>query len=404
MAVPPRTIILQEYHVTCFPPADLSVEDGTALWQVYGIERGVVDVTFPSPRTNGTWQITAGGWAGHIPLTPSLDILIEPRMSPASLFRLLAYTYGLDNIDFLAGLVPSDSVRDVFEQLALLLAKAVLARQRRGLYRSYAPRTETLPYVRGRIIVRPERAGQPQLVSHYEEHTADVAANQLLAWTLRRIAHSRLCREPAQNVVRRAYHGLARISAIPVPDDALEHLHYSAHNKDYAPLHALCRFFLTNSGPGHHTGARQMVPFLVDMARLHEQYVARSLQRNLASPWRLRVQERVEARGHTPLAFTVDMVIYRGDGRPIMVLDTKYKDDVAASDIQQIVTYAQLLHCREAVLVYPQTPRRSLDVQIGDVHVRALPFGLDPVGDAEGVAFLQALGFPTADTIPADPL
>lgn len=402
MAASPRTIVLTEYESTRFPPADLSAEDGTMLWQKYGVERRVVDVAFPSPRTDGYWEIVAGGWAGHIPLRPSLNVLIEPRTPPANLFRLLAYTHRLEHVDFLPGLVASDSVRDVFEQLALLLAEGVMARRRRGLYHAYVPHTEPLPYVRGRIIVRRTRPWQPLLDSHFEEHTADVADNQLIAWTLQRIAHSGICHEPIQSVVRRAYHSLAGISTMPVPAHTFEKLRYSSLNTDYAPLHALCRFFLTNSGPGHQLGAQQMVPFLVDMARLYEEYVARWLQQNLPYPWRVRNQERVEARGNTPLAFTVDIVLYDGAGQPVMVLDTKYKDDVTASDIQQIVTYAQLRRCREAVLVYAQKPRRPLDVEIGDVRIRALTFGLDTDPEAGTMAFLSALGLPKADVFPSD--
>lgn len=400
----PRSIYLTEYEATQLSPGELSFEAGTLLWQKYGVERHVVDVAFPSPRTGGQWELTPAGWAGHIPLTPSLDVLLQPRTPSANLFRLLAYAYRLDEIDFLAGLVASDSVRDVFEQLALLLARAVMAQRRRGLYHAYVPRTEALPYVRGRVVMRPQRSWQPQFDSHFEEHTADVAENQLIAWTLRCIAHSGLCREPVRSVVRRAYHGLAGVSAIPPGATPPAQWQYNPLNRDYAPLHALCRFFLSNSGPGHQLGDRQMLPFLVNMARLYEQVVARWLQQHLPKPWRLNVQERVEAGGKTPLAFTLDMVVYDDTGRAALVLDTKYKPDVTAADIQQVVTYAQLRHCREAVLVYAQEPRRPLDVQVGDIHVRALTFDLEEELEAECSAFIAALGLRTADTFSPNPL
>jgi 5-methylcytosine-specific restriction enzyme subunit McrC len=297
MVVPPHLITLREYIPVRLAPDALSPEAGTLLWRRYGVERRVLDVAFPSPRTGGRWELTSLGWAGHIPLTPSLHVRLEPRTPLANLFHILAYACRLDQIDVLAGLVACDSLPDFYEQLAHYLARAVLARRRRGLYHAYMPREETLPFVRGRIRPKPHQPPQPQLDCEFEEHTVDVPENQLLAYTLHAVARSALCGEPAQTAVRRAYLSLAGVSAGPVAAHALANWHYHPLNQDYAPLHTLCRFFLTHTGPGHDHGDQQMVPFLVDMARLFEQVVARWLQEHLPAPWRLRAQERVEAAG-----------------------------------------------------------------------------------------------------------
>jgi 5-methylcytosine-specific restriction enzyme subunit McrC len=404
MVVPPQLITLREYAPVRLAPDAFAEEAGALLWQRYGIERRVVDVAFPSPRTGGQWELNALGWVGHIPLTPSVHLRLEPRTPLANLFRLLAYAYRLDQIDFLPGLVACDSLPDFYEQLAHYLARAVLARRRRGLYHAYVRREEALPVVRGRIRPRPHQPPQPQLDCEFDEHTADVPENQLLAYTLHAIARSGLCGEAAQRAVRQAYHSLAGVSAAPVAAHALTNWHYHPLNQDYAPLHALCHFFLTHTGPGHGHGDQQMVPFLVDMARLFEQVVARWLQEHLPAPWLLRAQERVEAPGQTPLAFTLDMVLYDQAGAAVLVLDTKYRAEVTAADVQQIVTYAQLRGCRDAVLVYPETPRRPLDVHAGDIRVRTLTFALDSDLHAAGSAFLAALDLTPAATFSPDKL
>src|SRR4051794_21290471 len=97
--------------------------------------------------------------------------------------------------------------------------------------------------------------------------------------------------------------------------------HYTRLNQDYAPLHALCAFFLDQSGPGHTVGDHTMIPFLVDMARLFEQFVAAWLERRLAAT------HRIASQVHTPVSsdlhFTIDLVI--SAGRQRWVVDTKYK-------------------------------------------------------------------------------
>ena len=56
---------------------------------------------------------------------------------------------------------------------------------------------------------------------------------------------------------------------------------YHRLNRDYEVLHALCRFFLENSGPAHSSGGHTFFPFLVDMAQLFERFVAGWLQKHL---------------------------------------------------------------------------------------------------------------------------
>lgn len=379
------------------PPAALPEADAALLWRLYDHQRGVLRVEFPSPITDGRWRLTPQGWVGHIPLTADLHFLLQPKVSLHNLFRMLDYAHGLRSIDFLDGLVEGDSLDGFYERLAQALAQRVLERGRRGFHRTYLSRSGSLSTVRGRLEASQTRPWDPRLYCHYEEQTADVADNQILAWTLRRIAQSGLCSERVQPTVRRAYRSLLGV-ATPIPFDAracVDRL-YNRLNEDYRPLHALCRFFLEHTGPGHHLGERPMIPFLVNMARLYELFVAEWLRAHLPAPWTVSAQERVTVRGNgssQALRFDLDLVLYDGDGAARVVLDTKYKagERVEANDVNQIVTYAQARGCREAAVVYPELPDRPLDATIGDVRVRALRFGLDGDLEGAGAAFLDQL-------------
>jgi 5-methylcytosine-specific restriction enzyme subunit McrC len=386
---------LVEYEPRQFFPGQVSVEAGELLWRYYQPQ---VAVEFPSPKTAGRWQLTGQGWAGYIPVTPELAFSLQPRVTLSNLFGMLEYAYQLKSFHFLPGLMDCHSLAEFYERLALVLARRILDRGRRGFYQAYLAQTEPLAYLRGRVDLR--RAGQApaqvKLTCHYEEKTADVADNQILAWTLWRIARSGLATERTLPTVRRAYRALLGLVTL-TPHDPQACLGRSYHrlNEDYRALHALCRFFLEQSGPGHQAGERTMVPFLVNMARLYEAFVAEWLKANLPDNLALETQARVNISDNDDLHFEIDLVLAEtGNPQAVRwVLDTKYKIAAASStaDIAQVLAYAQARHCREAILVYPVALARPIDTRIGDIRLRSLTFALDGNLAEAGRRFLQDL-------------
>ena len=159
-------------------------------------------------------------------------------------------------------------------------------------------------------------------------------------------------------------------------------------------MHALCRFFLEQSGPSHRMGDRTMLPFLVNMARLYELFVAEWLISNLPSWFSINAQERIAFGQGQNVHFDIDLVLYENDSQtPRCVMDTKYKTPTRplARDVEQIVAYAEIKGCKEAILVYPKPLDEPLDVMIGDIRVRSLNFSLDGDLDLAGRAFMRDL-------------
>jgi 5-methylcytosine-specific restriction enzyme subunit McrC len=216
----------------------------------------------------------------------------------------------------------------------------------------------------------------------------------LLAWSLWRIIHSGMCSERTLPTLRRAYRalqGLTTPQSFPV--QACLNRVYHRLNEDYRPLHALCYFFLDHCGPGHTLGERHMLPFLIDMARLFELFVAQWLNSHLPTGMLLKAQEKVDLGQHSNLNFRIDLSLYDvSSGQTRWVLDTKYKSgDPTTQDIAQVIAYAKIKNCHEAVLIYPSQAAQPLDEMIGDIRVRSLTFAL--TGDLEqaGHTFLQKL-------------
>ncbi len=389
-----RTIVLTEFQPQRLPSDTLATTVAEHLWQHYG---HLVEVEFPSPKSADQWQLTAQGWVGMVPLTRELTLVLQPKVTIANLLRMVEIAFDLRALQLFRGTVDAATVPDLYERLAQLLAQWVLARCRRGLYRPYQAQRAVLPYLRGRLQVD-ELTRQPlqqQLPCHYQEQRVDVVDNQLLAWTLHTILGGDFCSETARALLRQALRALQPLVTLqPFTARDCRHRAYSRLNEDYAPLHALCAFFLEASGPGHRPGTAASVPFVVNMARLYEQFVAAWLQSNLPPAWTLQAQERHQLSSE--LYFAIDLVLYaRASGQVRAVLDTKYKvatQGPQTADIAQVVAYAAAKGASAAYLIYPQPLPTPLHLEVGGVQVRSLSFGLDGDLATAGQALLTALG------------
>ena len=308
---------------------------------------------------------------GILLVAPTLAIHLKPKVPIANIFGMIEYAYRLRSLEIGRGIARVSSVQEAFEALAVVLARRTLQRLSRGLYASYRERAERSAAVRGRIdaLAAITTPWNPNLRCTFEEHTADVAENQIIAWALSRIIRSRVCSARGLPTVRAAFQGIAgRASLRPwEPRDCSGRL-YNRLNADYEVLHGLCRLFLEHSGPGLQVGDSVMPPFLVNMSRLFELFVAEWLAAHLPPELELRYQEQVTVGGGGLYSFQVDAVIYKRQTRtPVMVLDAKYKTASKAEpeDLYQVVAYAETLGChRDGAGVSRRAPRaRGGDVR-----------------------------------------
>jgi 5-methylcytosine-specific restriction enzyme subunit McrC len=405
----PRIIELREFVAETVPADALSIEEGERLWREYG---NYVAVEFPSLKTGGAWQLTSLGWVGSIPLSDSLRISLLPRVRLSNLFRMLEYAYRLESFHLLEGLIDCESIEDLYERWAAILAGRILDRGRTGLYRSYIPHSDRLPFVRGSLDLKQlmRSPWSVELESHYQEHTSDIEENQILLWTLFVIARQGICSERTGRIVRTAFRSLqGEVTLRPCrPLECVGRV-YNRLNIDYEVLHSLCRFFLEQSGPGYREGEWRMIPFLVNMARLYELFVAEWLKQHLPERYRLSAQEEVVLQASGEASINIDLVLYdRERGEPVAVLDTKYKlpDAPAPGDLHQIVAYATARGCRQGALIYPAPLSRPFQGRYGagDIYLRTLTFALEGELEERGRSFLsQLLPFPEIEPVPLLP-
>lgn len=387
----PETIRLTEYQLKIFEKDEIPKLVGDKICDNYAKE---IEIDFPDRKTKDKWQLESKGIVGHIPITPEFHIIIQPKVQIANLFGMLDYAYKI-KIDFPKGQIECESLEQVYERLAKIFAEKIIERCCKGLYRDYLPKTEKLGYIRGRLDIRQavQKPWEVKLKCHYNEQTSDIEDNQILAWTLFIIGRSGLCGELVSSKVRKAFHTLQGVVTIKsFTSQACIDRNYHRLNQDYQLLHALCRFFLENTGPSHEKGDREMVPFLIDMGSLYQEFVAEWLKVNIPKGFFIKQQHRfIHDKNYFDI---IDLVL--GDivtNKILYVLDTKYKipKKVASDDIHQIVAYANALNCQNAILIYPQNLEQPLDITTGDIRVRSLTFSLDSDLNQAGKTFLTSL-------------
>jgi 5-methylcytosine-specific restriction enzyme subunit McrC len=390
-----RKLELIEYEPLELGAHQLSVSEAEAIYKA-GDKK--VSVESPGPQTDGMWRIVSNGWVGFLPVSPELGVSLQPRVELGNLFRMLEYAYNLKSFEMFDGIVESSSLEDFYERLANVLARRVLDRARKGLYRSYLEWQDRLACIRGRVDVGRAlaRPWDPSLRCHFEEHTADIEENQILVHTLETVARSGMCTERVLPSVRRAFRAVSGFASPHRvgPADCLGRL-YNRLNDDYRPMHALCRFFLEHAGPTLQVGDHDMIPFVLNMPRLFEQFVAEWMRAHLPGGFSLTPQYSMSFGDQGEFTIQIDLLLSDAEtGQALCVLDTKYKipDRPSMEDIEQVVAYAVAKNCGAAALVYPRPLDHELDLKWGgSVHVRSFSFDLRGTLEEAGRAFSQSL-------------
>ena len=344
--------------------------------------------------------IRSQGWVGQIPVGDELLVRIVPKVSVNNLFRMLEIAYNLSSFHLFKGDIEIENVEDIYERIVSILARRVIDRARKGLYRGYVGESDDLSYVRGRLdplgAVLNSVRGIPKIPCSYEEHTPDLKDNRILYWTLHQVRRQAISREKVKSELdgaRRALAGTISLERFS-PKDCVQQF-YHRLNYDYRPMHGLCRFILEQTGPGIHGGDRSFIPFEVDMPRLFELFVAEWVRANAPPGLTFRCQYKAGLVANYKLDIHIDILICKEDSQQaIAVLDTKYKTSELPSqdDINQIAFYAGELQVDHGMFVYPSSVAKPFRmVHAKKIKISSLVFDIGQSLNVAGAAFLDSL-------------
>ena len=102
---------------------------------------------------------------------------------------MLTYAYGLPELrDEVTELLTGD---DIFEFVVSVFVRLVEDLARKGIVRAYEVYEESLPFLRGRLMLREqlrsELTAPGRFAQELHDFTADIRENHILAWTLHKL-------------------------------------------------------------------------------------------------------------------------------------------------------------------------------------------------------------------------
>ncbi len=270
---------------------------------------------------------------------------------------------------------------DWFELLTRLLAMDLHRLIKRGPERAYVPIQEALPVMRGRWQLERQLTRRPH-VRHqfdvlYDEFSPDTPLNQVFRFVVDRLLlHTQ---DPGnRRLLRDLHQWLADVQPLGQISTAhLDGIHFTRLNQRFRPAFNLARLFVENRALQLSAGQHRTFAFVFDMNRLFEEFVYRFILRHRArifpSGWqdvRLRAQSQGQLvylverlpDGRQLFRLRPDLLFTRPSGRPLLVLDTKYKQldarqhrlGVSQADVYQMLAYAVRLECPQTLLLYPR--------------------------------------------------
>jgi 5-methylcytosine-specific restriction enzyme subunit McrC len=357
-----------------------------------------------------------------------MEVQVVPKLVGGNLgvLQMIDYSSGLGALRRSKGVRQiSAEGASLIDLICLLLGEECERLTRQGLIHDYVEREDSLPRLRGKLLIRQQatkRYGQINaLECSFEEFEADTLENRILAAALgvgRRIAQF----PPVRTSLSRLHTIFSEVCEAKELDivSARGELSYHRRNAHYRPAHELAWLVLEARGIQNifERGPQESFSFLIDMNLLFERFVTRLFEEAFRGGTVRVLPQRKdrsivmnERTGRPYSAITPDLLLEWGPvtRRRRVPVDMKYKlyDDRKADphDVYQTFFYAYAYRGESdlpmAFIVYPagaQSTGFNLLVQsAGGVQTaRVLAVGLDvpkAISDLQsGVSSTELIG------------
>lgn len=347
------------------------------------VEARVIDAY---PLGAGRWDLAAAGRVGVV-RAGEVTIWIRPKLPIARLFFLLGYARrpGWRQHDPVA----YAAVPELLPALARAFVDQAEAALRPGLLQGYEVVDDALAVLRGRLREHDqlrERFGLAvPLLVRYDDHRPDIAENQIL-----RGATDALLRLPGVDPSTRGRLRALRQTLFDITSPAagrpLPAWHPTRLNARYHDVLWLAELILSGNSVDHAAGRIRLDGFLVDMAKVFEDFVTATVTAALTRhEGCCRAQDSCYLDDDERIAMRPDLVWYH-DGIPVGVIDAKYKAEKPSgfpdADFYQLLAYATALGLPDAHLIYAkgnEIPRRFVVRNTGiAIHAHTIDLDTEP--------------------------
>jgi len=330
---------------------DLTPDQGRLLE-----DSGVVTAR-PLPDGSGRWRIRSTGKVGAARIG-DIDVYIAPKLKIARL--LFVAGYAMRGVPWRPETVPLTEADGLVPVFAQVLWRQIEAAIRQGLLPGYVVREETSLVLRGRLRESAQlhtHHGLPlPLEVRYDDFTFDIPENRILRTAIEHMLAVPRVDAESQRMLRYLLASFAEVSSLahaePVPS-----WHPTALNARYHTALNLAELVLRSTSVEHGRGAVSANGFLLDMAKLFEDFVTVALREEIEGIYGGKVKG--QNPGHLDKAGLVPLrpdIVWRLHGRPVAVADAKYKSEKPSgypnADLYQLLAYCTVLGLRRGHLIY----------------------------------------------------
>lgn len=340
---------------------------------------GVVSAA-PSAYEVDAWDVAALRRVG-VARVGDVEVWIQPKLAVDRLLFLVGYARDplgwreeTTWLDPRPGLVPA---------VAQALRRQVERALARGLLQGYRMVEESSPVLRGRLreadqLRRRFGLAIPMEIRH-DDFTVDVAENQILL-----AAITRLLGVPGVDEESRRHLAALRVRLAgvtpPTRGAQLPGWQPSRLNDRYRNALRLAEIVWRATAPDHSPGTVAATGFLFELWSVFEDFVTAALTEHLG---RRHLGAGVpQYPCYLDEASAVPMrpdLVWERAGRPVAVVDAKYKSDRPGQDLYQVLAYCSALGLRQGHLVYAagDAPARHVVRRAGiEIHTHALDLTL----------------------------
>lgn len=321
------------------------------------------------PTDDGTWRVNADKeMVGAVRLSTrseSVDLVIAPKLPVRRLFFLLGHSQ--QGLKWYREAVDTEEHTDLLPAVAHAFARMSERALGQGVLMGYRTVEESSSVLRGRVRtadqVRHHFGMLLPVEIRYDDHTRDIAENQILLFAARRLGGMPGTTTATSALLRRVVARLDGVSLL-APGRSLPHWRATRLNTRYHdPLHLA--ELLLNSG-SYEFGKAQTLRadgLVLRMWQVFESFVTRTLTNTLRpGGGRCLVQDERFSLDHAGMVRLRPDLVYQPSGAsgPTGVVDVKYKWARAqgghTGDLYQMLAYCTRFGLGEGHLVYAAGP------------------------------------------------
>ncbi len=278
------------------------------------------------------------------------SVVVKPKvlMSSENLFGMINYAFDLD-MKRLPEFSPKTDENYLVEVIIFSFIEKCKILFQKGLYKSYVTHQDDVSFLRGKLLLKQHIQNvlhnRPKFACEYDELEYDNLENQIVLFCLKRSYKITQNQDLKKELRKLIFQMSSIVSDKFVRGLDFKQIQYTRQNSHYRHILGLCKLIIDSSGIiDFYSEQKHLVnAFFVDMNTIFEKFVANLFKDVFSDIFKVHEQKSkkvwsIDDKSKKGIRTDILLEQIRNNKKKI-VIDTKYKDGLADSDLYQIGFY-----------------------------------------------------------------